>query len=75
MNIKNLPSKHSRLMSNSIKALTLITALLISHPALAQLGFTKTFIPNTIGPGSVSTLQFDISNETNAPVTDIAFID
>lgn len=37
--------------------------------------FTKTFAPDTIGPGSTSTLRFDIVNQDSVPVTDLAFTD
>ena len=43
--------------------------------ANAQPTFTKVFSPSTIGPGSVSTLTFTITNGTGAPVTDLAFTD
>ena len=42
-------------------------------PPLA--GFTKAFSPSTIGPGSVSTLTFTITNGTGAPITELAFTD
>jgi len=29
--------------------------------------FSKSFSPDTIGPGSVSTLRFDISNPSGSP--------
>ena len=39
-------------------------------------GFTKTFTPDTIGPGSVSTLVFTIDNTAHgAPISDLAFTD
>ena len=37
--------------------------------------FSKSFTPNTIGPGSVSTLRFDISNDSTTPATAMAFVD
>ncbi len=37
--------------------------------------FSKTFIPDTIGPGSTTTLRFDIVNSDPTPVTDLAFTD
>jgi hypothetical protein len=38
--------------------------------------FSKAFTPDTIGPGSVSTLRFDIANVVAVnPVTDLAFTD
>lgn len=38
--------------------------------------FSKTFTPNTIGPGSTTTLRFDINNSSfPTPVTDLAFTD
>ena len=37
--------------------------------------FSKAFEPGTIGPGSTSTLRFDITNPDTAPVSDLAFVD
>ncbi len=37
--------------------------------------FSKSFIPSTIGPGSESTLRFDINNTSSSPVTELAFTD
>lgn len=37
--------------------------------------FGVVFSPNTIGPGSVSTLTFTITNADSSPVTDLAFTD
>lgn len=38
--------------------------------------FVKFFTPDTIGPGSISTLQFDIiNNDRQFPVTELAFTD
>lgn len=39
------------------------------------LGFSKEFNPNTVGPGSISTLTFTVSNTNPTPVDDIAFVD
>jgi hypothetical protein len=46
-------------------------------PASAQtpVSITKVFVPDTIGPGSVSTLRFDLTNNTSSPVSDLAFTD
>lgn len=37
--------------------------------------FGKVFLPDTIGPGSVSTLQFNITEGEGSPVMDLAFSD
>ncbi len=37
--------------------------------------FSKTFSPSTIGPGSVATLRFNMSNPSGTPATDLAFSD
>ena len=37
--------------------------------------FSKSFAPDTIGPGSVSTLTFTITNGEASPVTELAFTD
>jgi len=58
--------------------LTLVTCLVPVLSASAQTpvpGFSKSFNPSTIGPGSVSTLQFDISNSGANGVRDLAFSD
>ena len=39
------------------------------------LTFTKSFAPSTIGPGSVSTLTFTITNNDPLPFIDLAFTD
>jgi uncharacterized repeat protein (TIGR01451 family) len=45
-------------------------------PVSAQPLFSKSFLPSTIGPGSVSTLTFLIVNEdVSNPVSDLAFTD
>lgn len=45
-------------------------------PAQAQPGFSKSFAPGTIGPGSVSTLTFTIDNmSSGTAATDLAFTD
>ena len=58
---------------------TLILGLLVTAlglcPAAAQPTFTKTFEVDTIGPGSVSTLRFDIGNPGGTPAGEIAFVD
>ncbi|MCF6238286.1 MAG: DUF11 domain-containing protein, partial [Candidatus Marinimicrobia bacterium] len=36
---------------------------------------SKIFTPSTIGPGSVSTITFTITNPTSSPVTNLAFTD
>ena len=52
-------------------------SLMGSLPLAGQtsLDFTKSFNPETIGPGSTSTLQFEIDNLTSSPVSDLAFTD
>ncbi|MCG8426099.1 MAG: IPTL-CTERM sorting domain-containing protein [Chromatiales bacterium] len=54
-----------------------LPTLLLTASAWAQAvpTFTKTFVPDTIGPGSVSTLQFDITNNDPGPVSNLAFTD
>jgi uncharacterized repeat protein (TIGR01451 family) len=71
-------------MSNSLSHLlrpTLLAclALLTLTPAASaqqeQVFFFKVFLPDTIGPGSVSTLLFELSSSEDGPVTDLAFTD
>ena len=59
-------------------AVLLLAVALAATPAAAQseVGFSKSFIPATIGPGSTTTLRFDIDNSVSVtPVTDLAFTD
>ncbi len=55
----------------------LLVAALPVNGVLAQEppSFSKTFTPDSIGPGSTTTLRFDIVNSSAAPVTDLAFSD
>ena len=57
--------------------LLLLAAVLLTPSASAQtaLSFDKTFTPDTIGPGSVATLRFDIGNSSSLPVQDLGFTD
>jgi uncharacterized repeat protein (TIGR01451 family) len=50
-------------------------ATAVCGAASAQLGFDKSFQPGTIGPGSVSTLQLNITNTGSTPVRGLAFTD
>lgn len=61
-----------------VPALCLILLASAAAPAWAQgnaVFFSKFFSPDTIGPGSVSTLTFEIGSEEGVPVTDLAFTD
>ena len=68
-------------MPTKAKALVIIFGLLfvLAPPSLAQTNppsFSKSFTPDTIGVGSVSTLTFYIYNgDQVSPVTDMAFTD
>lgn len=55
--------------------LVILFLLLASSAVYAQPSFNKFFTPNTIGPGSISVLSFDIDNGSSSPVTDLSFID
>ena len=46
-----------------------------TDPAPENIIFSKSFSSNTIGPGSVSTLQYTINNLDSVPVQDLAFVD
>ncbi|MCG8458143.1 MAG: hypothetical protein MI919_17840, partial [Holophagales bacterium] len=50
-------------------------SLLPAAAAQAQPTFSKVFLPDTIGPGSTTTLRFDITNPTGTPADSIDFID
>ena len=68
---KNISTRGLRGLRNVF----LLAATVAVSAANAQPTFTKVFSPSTIGPGSVSTLTFTITNGTGAPVTDLAFTD
>lgn len=76
----------SNLFANQIKlsvvfgAITIIIAAAVgvntqSPEGFSGPSFSKTFLPNTIGPGSTSTLRFTISNDGPFPASDLAFSD
>lgn len=64
-----------RSRSHVVFLLHAVQALAVGTAAGAQPTFTKTFQVDTIGPGSVSTLRFDIGNPSGTPADDIAFTD
>jgi len=71
----NIPSPRN---GSTLTGIALIAVLAITVSARAQVPvptFSKAFAPSTIGPGSVATLQFDITNPNTQPVTDLAFTD
>ena len=47
----------------------------LEHRLVLAPVFGKVFLPDTIGPGSVSTLQFNITEDEGSPVTDLVFTD
>jgi len=58
--------------------LSLVACLAPVFGASAQTpvpGFAKSFSPSTIGPGSVSTLRFDITNSSSLGARNLAFTD
>ena len=57
--------------------LTALALVLLAPAASAQTAptFAKSFAPSTIGPGSVSTLTFTITNGGSTPVRNLAFSD
>jgi uncharacterized repeat protein (TIGR01451 family) len=65
-----MPSNHS-----TRTLLLALVCLSLAATANAQLTFTKAFVPNTIGPGSVSTLTFSITNIGASNESDLAFTD
>lgn len=62
-------------MSFTRLLLTMLAGYCFTAAAMAQPAFQKVFNPDTIGPGSISTLTFTIDNGSGIPVTDIAFTD
>jgi len=71
------PNRGSALLTNSSKltyvAVLVLLSMALPLTAVAQTGkgssvtFDKAFSPSTIGPGSVSTLRFDIVNSFSNP--------
>lgn len=61
----------------SVAVVVLVAVFAGPGSAQAQLppSFTKTFVPSTIGVGSVSTLRFDIDNSDPGPATLLDFTD
>ncbi|RBP51004.1 beta strand repeat-containing protein [Arenicella xantha] len=62
----------------SLKIIVIMLIGIFSHLASAgiavsSLTFNNNFSPNTIGPGSTTTLQFTLSNPSGLPATDLAF--
>ena len=55
--------------------LVLSTVASFSSYAQQAISFSKVFIPDTIGPGSTSTLVFTITSNTSNSVFDLAFTD
>lgn len=69
----------SKFVVSSLSFVVMFLSILAS-PATAGMAPTgleldKAFGPSTIGPGSVSTLTFTITNTNPAPVTELAFTD
>ncbi|MCP3962480.1 MAG: hypothetical protein GY719_31950, partial [bacterium] len=55
-------------------ATILLAVLFMASAAYAQPTFDKTFAPNPISPGGISTLTFTIVND-GTPTRDLAFVD
>ncbi len=71
---KASPFKHRLRIAGGLGVLS-VAAFLFSGPAFAQPSFSKNFDPSTIGPGSVSTLEFTITNGDESPADSLAFSD
>ena len=71
----NWPRSGSRERIALFAMLLVVVAFVPVAEAQQAVSFDKSFAPSTIGPGSVSTLRFDITNNTSAPVTGLAFSD
>ena len=73
---KRLTASH---LLNSLWSCLLLSATLAMPLQAHAAGFSKAFAPNTIGPGSVSTLTFTIANNADVasppPLSDLAFSD
>ncbi|MDO6746277.1 DUF7933 domain-containing protein [Gilvimarinus sp. 1_MG-2023] len=76
MNSKQLPAIWLRALKRAVGVLTTtFFALTFASGAMAQPVFSKTFSPDSIGPGSVSTLTFTITNGSASQVSALAFTD
>lgn len=54
----------------------ILCSFAMAGTAYAQVpSFSKIFSPDTIGPGSTSTLSFTITNGAGGPLTDLSFTD
>ncbi|MCB0192556.1 MAG: hypothetical protein KDJ65_11485 [Anaerolineae bacterium] len=62
-------------ISLTVLFIFLLSAPVIAAPLATPPSFSKVFTPSTIGPGSVSTLIFTITNGDATPITDLAFTD
>ena len=63
---------------STLTGVAMATVLVVVVSAQAQEpvpSFSKVFVPSTIGPGSVATLRFTITNQTASPVSDLDFTD
>ncbi|MCB1034636.1 MAG: hypothetical protein KDD47_12465, partial [Acidobacteria bacterium] len=71
------PLRHALAICKNILFLVVISAVFLASGLEAQTlpTFSKAFLPDTIGPGSVSTLRFEIVNGGGAGVRNLAFTD
>lgn len=71
-------SRASARLAVLVTLLVPLAAFFLVTGAFAQTsvpGFSKSFSPNTIGPGSVSSLRFDVSNSSSLGVRNLTFSD
>ncbi len=61
--------------SSLLRAAVPLLLALCAAPASAQLGFSKSFSPDEIGPGGVSELTYTITNPSGTAATNVAFVD
>ena len=71
----NVPINSSCVLYRFFAGFTLLIMMILGPTAYAQPTFDKSFSPATIGPGSVSTLQFNITNISSAGIRGLAFTD
>jgi len=76
--IKNSLSAGSRLLA-FMHTLGIFSLLMLTQVGLiygqSPVSFSKSFAPSTIGPGSVTTLQFVVTNNTSTPIENVSFSD
>jgi len=70
-NMEKVFAKLSKLLNWMSRIICI--GMIFSSVAMADPSFTAVFSPDTIGPGSVSTLTYTITNDNATPATSLAY--